>query len=122
MKDYGRKRSAPVGKVLAAIVGVLGIFWLAASNPTSASDPEPIRLVVVPAPAPPVSAYDTLASGETLAEMLADQGLDGPSIYQLTEVVRQSGHKVIGEPRTTGDGYYESVIEDIEGNLIELTV
>lgn len=89
MKEYGRKWSAPVGKVLAAIVGVLGIFWLAASNPTSASDPEPIRLVVVPAPAPPVSAYDTLASGETLAEMLADQGLDGPSIYQLTEVVRE---------------------------------
>jgi YD repeat-containing protein len=33
--------------------------------------------------------YDTLASGETLAEMLADQGLNGPSIYQFTEVVRE---------------------------------
>jgi len=89
VKEYGQKRSAPVGKMLVAATGVLGIFWLAASNPTSASDSEPVRRVVVPAPPPPVSVYDTLASGETLAEMLADQGLNGPSIYQFTEVVRE---------------------------------
>lgn len=29
---------------------------------------------------------------------------------------------VIGEPRVTGDGYYESVITDTEGNTIEITV
>ena len=40
----------------------------------------------------------------------------------LTERIRQSGNLVIGEPRTTGDGYYESVISDPEGNLIEITV
>lgn len=40
----------------------------------------------------------------------------------LTERIRKSGHQVIGEPRTTGDGYYESVISDPEGNLIEITV
>ena len=39
----------------------------------------------------------------------------------LTEIVRKNGFNVIGEPRTTGDGYYESVIADPEGNLIELT-
>ncbi len=39
----------------------------------------------------------------------------------LTERIRQSGYKIIGEPRTTGDGYYESVISDPEGNLIEIT-
>ena len=27
-----------------------------------------------------------------------------------------------GEPRTTGDGYYESVVLDPEGNRIEITV
>ncbi|WP_299552790.1 VOC family protein [Seonamhaeicola sp.] len=43
-------------------------------------------------------------------------------VNTLTELIRENGHKVVGEPRTTGDGYYESVIEDIEGNLIELTV
>ncbi|TYA84060.1 VOC family protein [Seonamhaeicola marinus] len=40
----------------------------------------------------------------------------------LTEKIRESGHKIVGEPRTTGDGYYESVIEDLEGNLIEITI
>ena len=39
----------------------------------------------------------------------------------LTELVRKNGHIIIGEPRMTGDGYYESVISDPEGNLIEIT-
>lgn len=39
----------------------------------------------------------------------------------LTERIRLHGYKIIGEPRTTGDGYYESVISDPEGNLIEIT-
>ena len=43
-------------------------------------------------------------------------------VDELTERIRESGFRVIGEPRTTGDGYYESVILDPEGNLIELTV
>jgi len=40
----------------------------------------------------------------------------------LTELIRDDGYQIIGESRTTGDGYYESVIADPEGNLIELTV
>ncbi|WP_109831437.1 VOC family protein [Reichenbachiella versicolor] len=43
-------------------------------------------------------------------------------VDSLTELIRNNGFDVIGEPRTTGDGYYESVISDPEGNLIELTV
>ncbi len=39
----------------------------------------------------------------------------------LTELLRKNGFKVIGEPRTTGDGYYESVILDPENNIIEIT-
>ena len=30
--------------------------------------------------------------------------------------------EVLSGPRTTGDGYYESCIVGIEGNLIEITV
>lgn len=33
-----------------------------------------------------------------------------------------AGVPVISGPRTTGDGYYEAVIQDPEGNFIELTV
>ena len=40
----------------------------------------------------------------------------------LTEQLRAAGYEVISGPRTTGDGYYESCILDIEGNRIELTV
>ena len=36
--------------------------------------------------------------------------------------LKQDGYEVIGGPRTTGDGYYESCIIGIEGNQIELMV
>lgn len=43
------------------------------------------------------------------------------SVDDMTDLIRKNGYKIVGEPRVTGDGYYESVIEDPEGNLIELT-
>lgn len=39
----------------------------------------------------------------------------------LTERLKEEGYKVISGPRVTGDGYYESVVLDPEGNAIELT-
>lgn len=39
-----------------------------------------------------------------------------------TEEFLKAGFAVLSGPRTTGDGYYESVIEGFEGNLIEITV
>lgn len=44
------------------------------------------------------------------------------AVDSLTERLRQDGFSVAGEPRVTGDGYYESVITDTEGNTIEITV
>ena len=41
-------------------------------------------------------------------------------VDRLTETLRQSGYSVIGEPRVTGDGFYESVVLDAEGNTLEL--
>ncbi|AZA82266.1 glyoxalase [Chryseobacterium lactis] len=38
----------------------------------------------------------------------------------LTEKLRNDGYTIAGEPRTTGDGYYESVILDPENNIIEI--
>ncbi|OKL47369.1 VOC family protein [Boudabousia marimammalium] len=43
-------------------------------------------------------------------------------VRQLTEQLRQAGVTVDSEPRWTGDGYYESVILDPDGNRIEITV
>ena len=42
-------------------------------------------------------------------------------VDELTARLKADGFKIIGEPRTTGDGYYESCIVDVEGNQIELT-
>tara|TARA_B110000444_G_C18609830_1_gene487086 strand:- start:288 stop:677 length:390 start_codon:yes stop_codon:yes gene_type:complete len=42
-------------------------------------------------------------------------------VDNLTEALRKDGFKIVGEPRTTGDGYYESVVEDCEGNWVEIT-
>lgn len=43
-------------------------------------------------------------------------------VDDLTNELRRANHKIVGEPRTTGDGYYESVVLDPEGNRIEITV
>jgi len=43
-------------------------------------------------------------------------------VYVLTEKLREDGFTIAGEPRTTGDGYYESVVLDPEGNQIEITI
>jgi lactoylglutathione lyase len=40
----------------------------------------------------------------------------------LTNLLREKGYTITGNPRTTGDGYYESTILDPEGNLLEITV
>lgn len=40
----------------------------------------------------------------------------------LTERLRSDGFTITGEPRTTGDGYYESLALDPDGNRIEITV
>jgi lactoylglutathione lyase len=42
-------------------------------------------------------------------------------VDELTNQMRADGFTIVGEPRTTGDGYYESVILDPEGNRIEIT-
>jgi lactoylglutathione lyase len=42
------------------------------------------------------------------------------AVIALTERLRSDGIRIVGEPRTTGDGYFESVILDVEGNRVEL--
>jgi lactoylglutathione lyase len=40
----------------------------------------------------------------------------------LTAELREAGFAVVDGPRRTGDGYYESVVLDPDGNRVELTV
>lgn len=44
------------------------------------------------------------------------------AVDELTARLRELGHEVLDGPRRTGDGYYESVVLDPDGNRVELTV
>lgn len=44
------------------------------------------------------------------------------NVERLTEELRLNGYEIAGEPRRTGDGYYESVVLDPDGNRVEITV
>jgi len=41
-------------------------------------------------------------------------------VDHLTRLLQESGCPLLNGPRMTGDGYYESVLSDPEGNLVEL--
>ena len=42
-------------------------------------------------------------------------------VNQLTERLQNNGYPILDGPRRTGDGYYESVVADPDGNRIEIT-
>ena len=44
------------------------------------------------------------------------------AVDRLTARLQADGYPVLDGPRRTGDGYYESVVEDPDGNRVELTV
>lgn len=41
-------------------------------------------------------------------------------VNELTKTLKEDGFKIIGEPRTTGDGCYESIFLDPDGNRVEI--
>lgn len=43
-------------------------------------------------------------------------------VDELTRTLRDAGYPVEQGPRRTGDGYYESIVFDPDGNRVELTV
>jgi len=42
-------------------------------------------------------------------------------VDELTQRLKNDGYPVLDGPRRTGDGYYESVVLDPDGNCIEIT-
>ena len=43
------------------------------------------------------------------------------AVDALTARLRADGARVRSAPRVTGDGYYEAVVEDPDGNELEIT-
>ncbi len=42
-------------------------------------------------------------------------------VDRLTDRLRAGGCEILSNPRRTGDGYYESIVADPDGNPIEIT-
>jgi lactoylglutathione lyase len=43
------------------------------------------------------------------------------SVDELTSRLRRDGYPILDGPRRTGDGYYESIVLDPDGNRVEIT-
>jgi lactoylglutathione lyase len=63
----------------------------------------------------------TERAGETLgiAHIAINAGTRD-KVDKLTEIFNRDGIVIVSRPRITGDGFYESVILDPEGNVIEI--
>jgi lactoylglutathione lyase len=60
------------------------------------------------------------AQGIGLVHVALSLGSDA-AVDELTAKLRAQGVPVLDGPRRTGDGYYESVVLDPEGNRVEIT-
>jgi len=77
------------------------------------------RMEIMEMPRIPASKNDIIKQYLGLIHFAINLG-SKERVNHLTEVLRKDGFKVIGEPRTTGDGNYESIVLDPDGNRVEL--
>ena len=78
------------------------------------------RLEIMEMPKIPNSQDDVYAQFTGLIHFAVSVG-NKEMVDNLTERLRKDGFEIIGEPRITGDGYYESVVFDPDKNRIEIT-
>lgn len=67
----------------------------------------------------PDIAKERRGEGHGIAHFAVDAG-SREKVDKMTATFLNDGHRVVSGPRVTGDGYYESVVLDPEGNIIEL--
>ena len=79
------------------------------------------RLEIMHMPSIPRSLDSTDAQFTGYIHIAISTGSE-KQVDQLTAQLRADGYKIMDGPRHTGDGYYESVVLDPDGNRIEITV
>ena len=79
------------------------------------------RLELMTLPALGDAPADPHASPAAGWAHLALSGGSRAAVAALTERMRADGVRVLSEPRQTGDGYFESVVADPDGNVVEIT-
>ena len=77
------------------------------------------RLELMEMPNVPKSKNDSLKQFTGIIHFAINVGTKN-KVDQITEQLRNDGFKLIGEPRITGDGNYESIILDPDGNRVEI--
>jgi len=77
------------------------------------------RLEIMQMPGIPLTANNTYKQATGLIHFAIAVG-SKEKVDSLTRQLKSDGFEVVGEPRTTGDGYYESVILDPDGSRIEI--
>lgn len=79
------------------------------------------RLEIMTMPATSARDKDALKQFQGLTHFAISTG-SKENVDVLTETLRKDGYTIASEPRTTGDGYYESVVLDPDGNRVEITI
>jgi len=77
------------------------------------------RLEIMEMPRIPNSKNDVIKQFIGIIHFAINLGSKS-EVNRLTELLRKDGYKIVGEPRSTGDGNYESVVLDPDGNRVEL--
>ncbi len=68
---------------------------------------------------PGLTARTKEGAGEGYIHLALSAG-SREKVDELTAKLRNEGYTVVSGPRTTGDGYYESLVLDPEGNQVEI--
>lgn len=69
----------------------------------------------------PLTLNDPLAQFTGLIHIALSVG-SKDAVDALTTRLERDGNRVVSAPRTTGDGYYESVVLDPDGNRVEIMI
>ena len=79
------------------------------------------RLEIMQVPSIPLNLNNSFSQYLGLIHFAVSVG-SKENVDELTARLRSDGYEIVGEPRVTGDGYYESRILDPDGNRIEITI
>jgi lactoylglutathione lyase len=79
------------------------------------------RLEIMRRPGVPIAKNDVDAQFTGYIHLALSVG-SKEQVDTLTARLHADGYRVLDEPHTTGDGYYESSVLDPDGNRIEITL
>lgn len=79
------------------------------------------RLELMQMPNVPRSQDDVLRQFTGYIHLAMSVG-SAEDVDLLTNRLRGAGYRVLSAPRVTGDGYYESIVLDPDGNRVEITI